>query len=262
MTPDDADEPAPCWKPKPAQGNKNPKRKASRLNPWANLGEYRTATLAQLDECLSELGPDFELITSDKERLLKQINDVVLNVADYARRIREVPPPSEIRELMRAVEGVAKQLLNTLGIERSPDKIYEQGALSQELNPWICQHLAAAANPHRPDRVLIANAATAVAALATLAAQAGRQADPTNLKTDLSLDTWISTTMALLYRGAFRREPARTEGGPWLKFLRWGLKLAGSPRTSAQDEQLRRLPVVEPRSSKGVLSRRRRDSSP
>ena len=249
MAPDDADEQAQCWKPKPAQGNKNPKRKAGRLNPWANIGEYRTATLAELDDCLSDLGPGFELSAGDKQQLLKLINDVVLNVGDIARRMREAPPPSEIRELMRTTERIAKQLLNTLGIERSPDKVFEQGALSRELNPWICQHLAAAANPHRPDRALIANAATAVATIATLAAHAGLQADQVNLKTDVSLEELISTTMAHLYRHAFRGEPARTEGGPWLKFLRWGLKLAGSPRASAQDEQLRRLPVVEPRSS-------------
>jgi len=262
MAADDADEKAPHWKPKPAPRNKNPKRKANRINPWVNLGEYRTATMAELDDCLSELGPGFELSAGDKQQLLALINDVVLNVGDIARRTREAPPLSEIKELMHAVESAAEKLLDKLGIERTPEKIFEHGAISWELNPWICQHLAAAANPHQPDRALIANAATAVATIATLAAHAGLRANETNANTDIGLEEWISISMASLFRHAFRREPKRTEGGPWLKFLRWGLKLAGSPRSETQDEQLRRLPVDDPKPSKGESSRRRRDSSP
>lgn len=262
MAPHDADEKAPRWKPKPTQRNKEPKRKAKRYDPWANLGEYRTATMAELEDCLSDLGRGFELSAGDKQQLLKLINDGVLNVGDIARRTREVPPPSEIAELMHAVESAAKKLLGTLGIERPPEKVFEHGALSQELNPWICQHLAAAANSHQPDRALIANTATAVATIATLAAHAGIQVNETNANTDIGLEEWISISMASLYRRAFEREPARTEGGPWLKFLRWALRLAGSPRAAAQDEQLRRLPVDDPKLSKGETSRHRRDNSP
>ena len=234
------------WKPKPLGRNDRSKRKAKhQIDPWADAGRYRRASGAELDAIIKDMG--FEVTDQVKVVLLMVLNDYVFNLGDGMRRLRDMPPTSEAKELLEGLHGNIKKVLSSMDLDQSADEIRKQVGLSRLINPTVLHRLVCASGLEGWEAVdHITHLVKAVAELGVLAANGSAQlkGPPSSVKTERP-ERMISIVLAQLFRDVFNREPTRYSGGPWLKFLKWGLKNAGFSMTQS-DDLLRKLPISQP----------------
>jgi hypothetical protein len=190
----------------------------------------------------------FSISEADKNALLKNLNDYVFNVADALKRETQKPPASEITELLRNVSGAVKTLLGTVDLHEPADEVYRAVGITRRMNPAILEHLSMAAASVQGttgwrNADLVSCAIRSAAMVGVLAekriAQLRAEPPPKATKPEHT----ISLSMAELYAAAFRKPPTLANGSPWLKFLKWGLRIAGSPTAGSGDDALRKLPI-------------------
>jgi hypothetical protein len=235
------------WAPNPL--DRDSKRKARQSDPWANGGQYPRATACQLEQIIGDMG--FNASDAVKKDLLDQLNGFVFNVADVLRRQSQKPPASELTEMLDSVRGAVGTLLRTLDLHEPAEEIYRAVGISRRMNPAVLEQLTTAAATLQGVGIdwrnadLVTRSVRAAAVLGVLAENriAQLRADPANKS-----ERWerpISRSLAQLYREAFGHRPAQRNGSPWLKFLKWTLKIAGSPTAGSSDDALRKLPISQ-----------------
>jgi hypothetical protein len=151
------------WATTPISPDRTSKRKGKRESPWEAIGRYRQATANEIDTIIKDLG--FEVSDGERASFLARLNTTHLKVADVLRRIREMPPPSEIIEMMDAVSSAAKLLLRKLGVDGPATNVYPNGQITRRMNQTINSVLAQTAGTYGPDFDLVAAAARGVAGL-------------------------------------------------------------------------------------------------
>jgi len=232
----------PKWKPKPLGRHDRSKRKVSRVHAWSDPGRWPKATAKELDAVIHDMG--FDLSDQKKALLLHFMNTYLFNLANGMTQLSLMPPISECRERLEGFLGNLRKTLRSLDLDQSPEDIRKMIGLTRMINPSLNQELAQATGLgdwRAFDEVV--GLVKAVASLGVLAERATARlqtAQPT--KTEKP-ERMISICMAQLYRDAFGQEPIRAVGGPWLKFLRWGLRIVGSPTGELSDNSLKKLPI-------------------
>jgi hypothetical protein len=234
----------PKWKPKPLGRHDRSKRKAGRVHAWSNPGRWPKATAEELDAVIRDMGPGLSLSDQKKTELLRVMNTNLFNLADGMTQVSLAPPISECKELLEGFLGNLRKTLRSLDLDQPIAEIRKMPGLTRMINPSLNQQLALATGLEgwvAFDEVV--RLVRAMASLGTLAEHGLAQLQTAAPTKTARPEKMISVCLAQVYRNAFRLEPTRTVGGPWLKFLRWGLKIVGSPTGGLTDDALKKLPI-------------------
>ena len=238
------------WKPSKPQRSKD-KRRVNTHDSSQIAQDWGAGTEAGLVETLATMGPEFALDFDGRKKLLDFMNNVIVGTVHVGSLTAGAPSRSEHLERLKQIEETALKLFGLLDINLSPEQAFDGNmycaSMNQNLWPVLrvgahgqsCASEAAGDPPLPPDDKLLSCTVTAIAGMAIFARRAQR-ALPKRAKTTAPQEAH-SIGMAWLYRDTFKKEPACGAGSPWLKFLKWGRKIAKLPELS--DDRLRRLPV-------------------
>ena len=269
------------WKPRERKRDDLSKRKLQDYDHGVKWSKLPKPDDQDLVRTLEEMGEEFVLHKNERQKLLELFDIVVVTVSCSIGHKNDQPPNSELAERYSSKAKAAERLYDLFDVGKDVRSAFVKGVEPFEIHTFLCDDLVKAAirSPEflegngledgeieniakkmepliksgniTPDaigklslsiraRELIAAAVYGVAALAVLTrAAAERCKEPVDKR--WSRIELHSILMAGLYREMFGKEPTKSNGSPWVKFLAWGRIWAQLPPLS--DDRLRRLPI-------------------
>ena len=233
------------WRPK--AGTPNGKRRIDSHDPSSLLLPPPKVTVGDVVRVQEALPDLFELKDKEQERLRLDLTDLI-TIFQTMRISQGRPAPSEIRERMKSIKTHADNLLAALGFDPADaGSIYDRSAYSHEMNPTITAIIVSAAASDSHNRLarasaqdLILSCCTATAGLIVFSERAQRmlKSEKPNKNEDTAR-LFLISGLAVTYHQIFQETPTTAAGGPWFRFLRSVLTLAGEPLGTLSDDALK-----------------------
>ncbi len=244
------------WRPKSA-GPKD-KRRIDSYDPARYASPRPRLSQETIDQILL-ISDAWVLNPSERVQLRTELADL-MDWFQILKTTQERPAAWEYRDRMKSVRKSMDDALKALGIEADPGVLIQQGVMSRHLNPGILALLQMAAGHEKPSErlavdaarfaQLVTGAATGIAFLAELATRARAQLSGTSKEADFAR-IFMASNLAEIYQRISDTAPTATKGGPWFRFLKFVLELAGEHPNNLTDDALKHV-WAEARSGRAI----------
>ena len=253
------------WRPRKRQKNDASRQRLPYYDPLLGLPKITRPTDQAIVELLADMGEEFVLKRNQRDQLSKELVSCIRAAKIMSARRKTShghPPDHELAERHDCIAEAAERLYRLFEMRKPIESAFATGVETNALHPLVYQDLFKAAMenagyrpPYRYDEAeqlikhhevadnveeFIAQTLTGVAKLHVLAKFAADSYAAPKVKHP-SESEFHSVLMARLYRFRLGKEPKKTSGGPWVKFLAWSRRLACLPALS--HDRLRRLPT-------------------